>query len=148
MKTFPPLVRRPTLRRLQPLRSGEIRIACLTALALRTDVRAMKFRRTRDRAARAGPGCYPPFGLGSLPKNRLPRRSAHFSSPRTAVCTEGRGMVRKPWNAEVLYGPGPRREQAWLRAVFLLEIETHFPEVLDALRESVYEKWRSAAMLR
>ena len=56
-------------------------------------------------------------------------------------------MVRKPWNAEVLYGPGPRREQAWLRAVFLLEIETHFPEVLDALRESVYEKWRSAAML-
>ncbi len=56
-------------------------------------------------------------------------------------------MVRKPWNAEVLYGPGPRREQAWLRAVFLLEIETYFPEVLAALKESVYEKWRSAAML-
>jgi len=56
-------------------------------------------------------------------------------------------MVKKPWNAEVLCGPGPRREQAWLRVVYLLEIETQFPEVLTALKGSVYENWRTAAML-
>ncbi len=55
-------------------------------------------------------------------------------------------MVKKPWNAEVLCGPGPRREQACLRVVYLLEIETQFPEVLTALKGSVYEKWRTAAM--